>query len=133
MTARRQSRTALMIFTFLLAAFALGACEESKELTVTGVDPAKGKYLGGDHVYIKGTGFKSGLSGVYFGGKKATNCSVESTTRIMCDSPAGTKDAVVDVEVQFEDSRHKTLEKAFTFIDPIGEGPTNTVPTTPSK
>jgi len=132
MPARRLSVTKWLFvaLSLAMASSVLLACEESKELTVTGVDPVKGKYQGGDHVFIKGTGFAAQGFKVYFGGRVATNCSVESTTRIMCDSPAGAKDSTVDVEVQFDDSRHKTLEKAFTFIDTIGEGPTNNVPTT---
>jgi hypothetical protein len=122
----------LLAFSTCLA---LSACEESKELTISGVEPKKGKYLGGDHVQIKGTGFKAMGFKVYFGGRPATNCSVDSSTVIVCDTPAspgGAKDAVVDVEVIFDDSRTKKMEKAFTYYDPIGTG-TVEVPTTPKK
>jgi hypothetical protein len=133
---RARSRTGSthkwLVFLAFAALFAL-ACEESKELTVSGVDPKKGKYLGGDQVAVTGTGFKTSGFKVYFGGKPAGNCIVASTTRIQCDTPAGPKDQTVDVEVVFDDARSKKLEKAFTYYDPIGEGPTNAVPTLPQK
>jgi IPT/TIG domain-containing protein len=109
----------------------LTACEESKTLTVTGLEPTKGKYLGGDRVHILGTGFSTQGFTVYFGKKKASNCLRESPTGLVCDSPAGTKDEQVDVQVIFDDSKEATLKKAFKYIDPIGEGQPQ-VPTVPA-
>jgi hypothetical protein len=123
-----------LVFQFgLLGAFGLSltACEENKNLSVTGVEPKNGKYLGGDRVYIEGTGFSTQGFTVYFGKKKASNCIVESPVRLACDTPAGTKDEVVDVQVVFDDSKESTRPKAFKYIDPIGEVP-GQVPTTPA-
>jgi hypothetical protein len=114
----------------LALALCLTACEDKKGLTVTGVEPKNGKYLGGDRIYIEGTGFSTQGFTVYFGKKKASNCSIESASKLVCDSPAGPKDEVVDVQVVFDDSREATLKKAFKYIDPIGPAP-STVPTVP--
>ena len=116
-----------LVLTFGLS---LAGCEENKNLSVTGVEPKNGKYLGGDRVYIEGTGFSNQGFTVYFGKKKASNCFIESATRIACDTPAGTKDEEVDVQVVFDDSKESTRPKAFKYIDPIGGG--TTVPTTPT-
>jgi hypothetical protein len=139
MLVRRSKSLPSLTFSLvvLLALGALGAgCEESKTLTISGVEPKKGKYLGGDRVQILGTGFRTMGVKIYFGGRPATNCSVDSSTAITCETPAsagGVKDALVDVEIIFDDSKGKKLEKAFTYYDPIGTGPTNTVPTTAPK
>jgi hypothetical protein len=120
-----------LVSSVLLLGLALGlgtACEENKNLSVTGVDPKNGKYLGGDRVYIEGTGFSNQGFTVYFGKKKASNCFIESATRIACDTPAGAKDEQVDVQVVFDDSKESTRPKAFKYIDPIGTGAA-TVPT----
>jgi hypothetical protein len=110
----------------VLAVTVLGvsACSENKNLTVTGVDPKNGKFMGGDRVHIEGSGFTNQGFTVYFGKKKAQNCMVESALRLLCDTPAGTKGEVVDVVVSFDDSREATIKQAFTYIDPIGEGGT---------
>src|SRR5688500_13987304 len=116
--------SALSLSALTLAfGLSLAGCEESKNLSITGVEPKNGKYLGGDRVYIQGTGFSSQGFTVYFGKKKASNCFVESSTRIACDTPAGPKNEQVDVQVVFDDSREKTQSKAFKYIDPIGDAP----------
>ena len=122
-------------FALVLGSFGLSvsACEESKNLSVTGVEPKNGKYLGGDKVYIEGTGFSSQGFTVYFGKKKASNCFIEGPTKIACDTPAGTKDEVVDVQVVFDDSKESTRPKAFKYIDPIGEAPQQVPTTAPPK
>jgi hypothetical protein len=102
----------------------VAGCSENKNLTVTGVEPKNGKFMGGDRVHIEGSGFTNQGFTVYFGKKKASNCMVESPARLLCDTPAGVKGEVVDVLVQFDDSREATIKQAFTFIDPIGEGGT---------
>jgi hypothetical protein len=122
--------------TIIGLALALGlastACEQNNTLSIARVDPSNGKYLGGDRVFIEGTGFSTQGFTVYFGKKKASNCSVESPTKLVCDTPAGTKDQTVDVQVVFDDSREKTMQNAFKYIDPIGVG-ASSVPTIPKK
>lgn len=111
----------------LAAVLALGACTEEKTLSITGVEPSKGKFIGGDRVKILGTGFQAGGQQgitVYFGGKKATNCSINSNTEVVCETPAGEKNSDVDVEVQFDDARSKKLAKAFKYYDPTETAPT---------
>lgn len=129
---RLVSALSLTTLVVMLGAFGLSltACEENKNLSVTGVEPKNGKYLGGDRVYIEGSGFSTQGFTVYFGKKKASNCIVESPTKLACDTPAGTKDEVVDVQVVFDDSKESTRPKAFKYIDPIGEAGSSTVPTT---
>ena len=121
-----------LIGLILALGLSVTGCEESKNLSVTGVEPKNGKYLGGDRVFIEGTGFSTQGFTVYFGKKKASNCFVQSPTRIACDTPAGTKDETVDVQVVFDDSKEATRPKAFKYIDPIGDVPQN-VPTLQPK
>jgi hypothetical protein len=125
-------RSSLASCLLALPLLAFAGCSESKTLSVSGVEPATGPYMGGDRVHINGTGFSTMGFSVYFGGRRASNCSRTSTTQITCDSPAGTKDQAVDVQVRFDDSREATLKQAYKYIDPIGEG-VQTVPTLPKK
>lgn len=122
---RRQSIGRFTALALGLAAL-LAACEPQKTLTISGVTPNKGKFIGGDHVSINGTGFQaSGQQGVtvYFGDKKATNCSIDGPTKITCETPAGEKDTDVSVKVQFDDARVKELPKAFRYYDPTANAP----------
>ena len=125
-------RTVFGLALAVCLGLAATACEENKNLTVTGVEPKSGKYLGGDRVTIEGSGFSNQGFTVYFGKKKASNCFIESPSKLTCDSPAGQKDDVTDVQVVFDDSREATIKKAFKYIDPIGEGGSQ-VPTVPGR
>ncbi|MSP17725.1 MAG: hypothetical protein EXR73_14165 [Myxococcales bacterium] len=97
-----------------------GACEESKTLTVTGVEPSRLPSMGGDVVKILGTGFQASTQGmsVYFGKNLAVSCAIASNTEIHCQAPAGEVGAKVDVEVSFDDARKRVLRGVFEYYDP---------------
>lgn len=106
-----------------LAAFALG-CEEKKGLQITGIEPKTGPYMGGDPVTISGHGFSSeGAKGVevWFGDKKGRNIRFRGDTKLVVDAPGGEVGEVVNVVVVFDDARTKTLNNAYTYVDP-GQG-----------
>jgi len=66
--------------------------------TVTGVTPNQGPLAGGTTVTISGTNFISGSTTVYFGSKKTTGVTVNSSTSISATSPSesvGTVDVTV--------------------------------------
>lgn len=109
----------------LVAVLALGAaCSEgSGKLTVTGLRPKVGPYIGGDPVTISGSGFQTpGPQGmkVYFGKKEARGIILVSDTEVRVEPPAGEIGLAVDVEVVFDDARSAKLPKAYAYIDPIG-------------
>jgi hypothetical protein len=101
----------------------LSACAEKTTLTVTGLRPSVGPYIGGDPVIVTGSGFQSpgpqGLK-VYFGKKAAKQVVILSGTEIRVDPPAGEIGQVVDVDLVFDDARQKKLPGAYTYIDPTG-------------
>lgn len=111
--------------TGLVLALAVGAsCSDGgSKLTVTGLKPKLGPYIGGDPVTISGSGFQTpgpqGLK-VYFGKKEARGIILVSDTEVRVEPPAGEIDSTVDVEVVFDDARSAKLPKAYTYIDPIG-------------
>ena len=113
-------RSVLAVSLFL----SLVACSEgSSKLSVTGMKPKVGPYIGGDPVTITGTGFQTpGPQGmkVYFGKKEAKRVVLVSDTEIRVEPPAGEVNQEVDVEVVFDDARAAKLPKAYKYIDPYG-------------
>jgi large repetitive protein len=108
----------------LALVFALGAlaCSEEKGLSVKGLSPAKGPYIGGDPVVISGTGFNptQGVT-VYFGGKRAPNPVIDSSTKITVMPPGGEVDQAVDVKLVFADGQVVIAPIKYTYIDPLGQ------------
>jgi hypothetical protein len=112
---------ALFVFSLLLGVV---ACSEgSNKLTVSGLRPKVGPYIGGDPVTITGSGFQTpGPQGmkVYFGKKEAKRVVIVSDSELRVEPPAGEIDQVVDVEVVFDDARSGKLPKSYKYIDPVG-------------
>jgi hypothetical protein len=106
----------------LCAALSLGllwaGC--SNELKVSEVEPGHGTYTGGEEIVIKGNGFQPGRAGVMvkFGKRDATSVAVESASTIKVLSPAGDKNATVDVSVIFDDGRAFVVKNGFRYIEP---------------
>ena len=117
-------RGALVFSLFLgLLACSAGCSEGSAKLSVTGLRPKVGPYIGGDPVTITGSGFQTpGPQGmkVYFGKKEAKRVVLVSDTELRVEPPAGEIDQTVDVEVVFDDARAAKLPKAYKYIDPVG-------------
>lgn len=78
--------------------------------SVTGVSPARGSFLGGTVVSIRGADL-SGTTGVMFGDNPATNVTVVSPTKVSAVAPAFTPNAVSCCEVDI------------TVTTPIGTSP----------
>jgi hypothetical protein len=112
-----------LVLSFLLG---LGCSEGSSKLSVTGLKPKIGPYIGGDPVTITGSGFQTpGPQGmkVYFGKKEAKRVVLVSDTELRVEPPAGDIEQTVDVEVVFDDARAAKLPKAYKYIDPVGPTP----------
>ena len=110
----------VLVLSFLLG---LGCSEGSSKLSVTGLRPKIGPYIGGDPVTISGSGFQTpGPQGmkVYFGKKEAKRVVLVSDTELRVEPPAGEIGEEVDVEVVFDDARAAKLPKAYKYIDPVG-------------
>jgi large repetitive protein len=65
--------------------------------SITSISPTSGKGSGGTTVTVDGTNF-IGVTGVTFGGAKATNVTIHSDSKLTADSPAALADQV-QVEV----------------------------------
>lgn len=112
-----------LVLAVLAFAVATSACAEKTTLTVTGLRPNVGPYIGGDPVVITGSGFQSpGPQGVkvYFGKKAAKQVVLLSGTELRVEPPAGEVGQVVDVDLVFDDARQKRLPAAYTYMDPTG-------------
>lgn len=95
----------------------VGAC--SNDLSVSSIEPNSGTYMGGEEVTIHGRGFQPGRSGVIvkFGTHQAASVSVESTGSIKVQTPAGDKNAGVDVMIVFDDGKAYVLKNGFRYVD----------------
>jgi IPT/TIG domain len=110
------------VYTVLsLLAFAGGAgCSEKEGLRVTGIEPKTGSHNGSTQVTIHGSGFQQdGAKGVkvYFGNSEARVIGFVGDNVLKVESPAGEVGKNVDVLLVFDDSRHLTYEKAFTYAE----------------
>jgi len=79
--------------------------------------PVTGRSSGGTTVLLFGSGFTSDDAGaglVTFDGIPATNLMVFSNTAMLCDTPAGTRNAAVDISFS-NDNGTTTLSGAFTY------------------
>jgi hypothetical protein len=109
----RMGRWAVVVLGGVLA----GGC--SNELKVTACEPQQGTFGGGEEVSIRGNGFQPGRGGVTvkFGRKEATSVAVASSDTIKVMTPAGDKNATVDISVVFDDGRAFMLKNGFRYID----------------
>ena len=87
--------------------------------TITSLSPSSGLTLGGTSVTIKGTGFDSPDTAVWFGGTKALSCTVDSGTQITAVTPASSAGTVrVAVTTTWGGSTADTPADDFTYVDP---------------
>jgi hypothetical protein len=83
-------------------------------ISILSISPTTGDEAGGEEVVITGTGFNAGTT-VEIGGNPATSISIDSSTQITCDTPAGT--GIVDVVVENEFGI-ATLTNGFEYVPP---------------
>ncbi|MFM8305456.1 MAG: IPT/TIG domain-containing protein [Actinomycetota bacterium] len=83
---------------------------------ITLVSPSSGPTGGGTSITIDGSGFVSGAT-VRVGTSACTNVVFVDSTRITCDTPAGTT-GVADVTVTNPDTLSATATGAFTYVAP---------------
>ena len=113
----------LLVFACLFTVFA-AACTQDAKVSIVGIKPKVGPYIGGDPATITGTGFQTPgpqSMKVYFGKREAKHVIIASDTEIRVEPPAGETGQTVDVEVVFDDARTGRLAKAYMYIDPIGK------------
>jgi hypothetical protein len=107
----------------VLAGLVLAGCSEDTKLKVTGIDPKKGDFNGGQLVRITGNRFQAeGVRSakVYFGGRQGTVNRFNGDTELIVTAPGGDVGQTVDVLVIFEPGGELRIPKAFTFVEPGG-------------
>ncbi|MET0343036.1 MAG: IPT/TIG domain-containing protein [Polyangiales bacterium] len=110
---RRNTRGACM----LLAALSLFACEGSKEMQVTGINPQAGHIAGDQTVEIQGKNFRTDIGyTVYFGNAKATSVSIRSSEALVVTTPSG-KSGPVDVTLRADDGIAYRMKQGFRYED----------------
>jgi hypothetical protein len=105
----------------VLAGLALAGCSEDTKLKVTGIDPKKGDFNGGQLVRITGNRFQAeGVRSakVYFGARQANVIRFNGDYELIVQAPGGDVGQTVDVLVIFEPGGELRIPKAFTFIEP---------------
>jgi hypothetical protein len=113
-------RTTSIFFSFVCAALLAGC---SSELKVSELEPEHGTYMGGEEITIRGSNFPKGRSvQVRFGKHDATNVVIESDRKMRVTSPAGDKNASVDVQIVFDDGKAFLLKNAFKYVDAQAAG-----------
>ena len=116
---RRASRAVVM--AALAAAAAVAGCGGEKKLTVSGLAPNQGDYMGGTPVDIKGTMFQTENimrnAHVYFGDRQGVVVKFDGDTDLWVTAPGGDKGKTVDVTVVFEPGGKITIPKAFTYVE----------------
>lgn len=114
----RTSSSLGLLLSVPVAALVAGC---SSELKVSELEPGQGTYMGGEEVAIRGANFPLGRGvQVRFGKRDATNVVVESPTKLKVTTPAGDKNAAVDVTVVFDDGRAFLLKNAWRYLDAAG-------------
>jgi hypothetical protein len=114
---------ALAIFVTVagVSGLALSGCSEDTKLKVTGIDPKKGDFNGGQLVRITGNRFQAeGVRSakVYFGARQANVIRFNGDHELIVQAPGGDVGQTVDVLVIFEPGGELRIPKAFTFIEP---------------
>ncbi len=109
------------LFVSVVCAALFAGC--SGELKVSELEPQQGTYMGGEEVTIRGGNFPLGRGvQVRFGKHDASNVVVESASKMRVTTPAGDKNASVDVSVVFDDGRAFLLRNSFKYIDAQAAG-----------
>jgi hypothetical protein len=95
----------------------LVACEGSKEMKVTGINPPAGHIAGDQRVEIKGENFRTDIGyTVYFGTAKANAVSIRSTDTLVVTTPAG-ESGPVDVTLRSDDGQGFSVKQGFRYED----------------
>ena len=117
-----RAMVATLVATLVVAlTFLVAACGEDTKLKVTGIEPKRGDFNGGQLVRVKGNRFtKDGARSakVYFGSRQGTVMRFESDSEMIVQAPGGTPNETVDVLIVFEGQGEIGLKKAFTFVEP---------------
>ena len=104
----------------LFAALSLCACEGSKTMQVTGINPKAGHIAGDQTVEIQGKNFRTDIGyTVYFGTAKATAVSIRSSEALVVTTPAGQK-GPVDVTLRADDGNAFLMKQGFRYEDMAG-------------
>lgn len=104
-----------------LLALAATGCSKDEGLKIKRISPKSGPSAGGDPVTIYGSGFQKGGTldvRVFFGKKRAHVMGFDGDSKLVVRPPGGKIGEVVDVTIQFGDSRYKEIKNAYTYIDP---------------
>ena len=91
--------------------------EEKAPLAVWGVEPSKGKTIGGEQVVVSGTGFEDGMA-IFFGHQQATDVYVLSGKKATAITPAGFP-GPVDVEVTNPGGGKAKLQQGFLYFNQV--------------
>jgi hypothetical protein len=114
-------KAAVLLAGIGLLALAATGCSKDEGLKIKRISPKSGPAAGGDPVTIYGSGFQKGGTldvRVFFGKKRATVVGFNGDSELVVRPPGGKIGSVVDITVQFGDSRYKEIKKAYTYIDP---------------
>ena len=104
-----------------LLVLAAAACKEDTRLKVTGFDPKRGDYNGGQLVRFYGNRFQADgprSVKVLFGGRQGNVVRFNGDKELIVQAPGGKPGETVDVLLMFEPGGEAKFEKAFTFVEP---------------
>lgn len=113
-------RQVLLTALSVLLVLGFAACEKEKGLKIKRISPSSGPVSGASPVTIHGSGFDSGGARdvtVFFGNRKATVMGYKGDSQLVVQPPGGKLGEVVDIMIQFGDSRYFTRKKAYTYVD----------------
>lgn len=99
---------------------ALLACKEDPKLLVTGIEPMKGDYMGGERLRVSGNRFtKDGPREVkvYFGTAQGQVTSFEDDETMWVRAPAGKPGEKVKVKFIFEPGGVFEYPREFSYVE----------------
>lgn len=85
--------------------------------SISSIFPVEGPTSGSTSLTITGGNFRSGPPDVYVGGVMAINVVFNSSSQLVCDTPANVS-GLADVRVVNDDGQEDTLEDAFLYVGP---------------
>jgi IPT/TIG domain len=109
-------RTLLLLAALML----LGGCKTNTTLSVTGIEPSEGDFMGGTYVRIMGNRFtKDGARSakIYFGSRQAGLPRFASDNEMVVEAPGGKVGETVDVLIIFEPGGELKIAKGFTYVE----------------
>ncbi len=113
-------RQGLLTALIVLLTLGLAGCDKEEGLKIKRISPNSGPITGANPVTIHGTGFQTGGARevtVFFGNRKATVMGFDGDTKLVVQPPGGKLGDVVDIMIQFGDSRYFTRKKAYSYVD----------------